>query len=75
MNPPVIHPIVNGGPAYCGHPKGYANRQKVGFLPTTLTEKSSHDHTAIRAARARAEHKSQFDGDPDKLKAKCLNLY
>jgi len=46
VNPPTVHPIVNCGPAYCGHPNGRAYRQKIRFLLTCSAETSGDYHNA-----------------------------
>jgi len=50
MNPVAVHPIVHRRSADSRDRKRVVNWEELRFLVTMLTEKGSHDHTAIHAA-------------------------
>jgi hypothetical protein len=50
MDPRAIHPVIHGRTAHSCDLPDCVDWQELGFFPAALTEKSSHDHTAIDSA-------------------------
>jgi hypothetical protein len=65
----MVWSVTNSPPADTCHQNRFADGHEVRFLATMLTEKNSHDDTAIRAACTRAAGKSRLEQDPDELEA------